>query len=79
MFSLIAYVVMGWACVIRLPALYSAMGTGAFWFLLSGGIVYTAGIIFYRIKKIPWHHFIWHLFVLAGSALHFISIYCFIL
>ena len=78
-FSLIAYVVMGWACVIRLPALYSAIGVGAFWFLLSGGIVYTVGILFYRIKKIPWHHFIWHLFVLAGSALHFISIYCYIL
>lgn len=78
-FSLIAYVVMGWACVIRLPALYRAIGTGAFWFLLSGGVVYTVGILFYRIKKIPWHHFIWHLFVLAGSALHFVSIYRYIL
>lgn len=78
-FSLIAYIVMGWACVIRLPALYRAIGGGAFWFLLGGGIAYTAGIIFYRVKRIPWHHFIWHLFVLAGSALHFVSIYCYIL
>lgn len=77
-FSMIAYIVMGWACVIRVDALY-ALGVGAFWFLLGGGFAYSLGIIFYKIKKIPFNHAIWHFFVLIGSVLHFISIYFYIL
>lgn len=78
-FSLIAYVLMGWACVFKIIPLYHAIGSSAFAFLLSGGIVYTLGIIFYKIKKIPLNHAIWHVFVLVGTVLHFISIYQFIL
>ena len=43
--------------------------------MLSGGITYTVGIIFYSIRKIPHHHLIWHLFVLGGSIWFFIG-YC---
>lgn len=78
-FSLISYVVMGWACVIRIPALFTAIGLPAFIFLIAGGVAYTVGILFYRIKRIPWNHAIWHFFVLAGSILHFVSIYFFML
>ena len=42
--------------------------------LLGGGLCYTLGVIFYVWKKLAYHHAIWHLFVLAGSVLHFFSI-----
>lgn len=78
-FSMIAYIVMGWACVLCIPQLFSAIGIPCFVLLLVGGIVYTVGIIFYRMKKLTWNHAIWHFFVLGGSILHFISIYFFLL
>lgn len=78
-FSLIAYVLMGWACIFKIVALFYAIGVYAFSFLIAGGIMYTVGIVFYKVKKIPGNHAIWHFFVLAGSILHFISIYLFIL
>lgn len=78
-FSLIAYVVMGWACIIRINRILALCGTGCFWFLLGGGIVYSVGILFYAIKKIPFNHAIWHLFVMAGAAMHFVCIYVYML
>jgi len=42
---------------------------------VAGGIVYTTGVIFYLIKRIPFNHAIWHLFVLGGSACHFFAVY----
>lgn len=76
--NMICYVAMGWCCVIRVDKLI-ALGWGCFGFLLAGGIVYTVGILFYRIKRIKFNHAIWHLFVLAGSALHFTSVYFYLL
>jgi hemolysin III len=77
-FCMIAYVLMGWACVIRVDLLLKLPGA-CFWYLLAGGIVYTVGMIFYRIKKIPLNHAIWHIFVLGGSILHFVSVFCYLL
>ena len=77
-FTMIAYVIMGWCCVIRIDLLLKMPGH-TFLFLIVGGAVYTIGILFYRIKKIPWNHAIWHLFVIAGSALQFVSIYVYLL
>ena len=71
-------VLMGWACVIRVDLLLKLPGA-CFWYLLAGGIVYTVGMIFYRIKKIPLNHAIWHIFVLGGSILHFVSVFCYLL
>ena len=76
--NMICYVLMGWCCVIRADKLI-ALGWDCFGFLLAGGIVYTVGILFYRIKKIKFNHAIWHFFVLAGSVLHFVSVYFYIL
>ena len=59
-FSLIAYVVMGWACVIRINRIVALCGWGCFWFLIGGGLAYSLGIIFYAIKKIPFNHALWH-------------------
>lgn len=76
---MVCYIVMGWCCVIRIDRLF-AMGAGAFWLLLAGGVVYTLGLlIFYRKKTMKNNHAIWHFFVILGSILHFISIYFYII
>ncbi len=77
-FNMVCYVLMGWCCVIRADKLI-ALGWGCFGFLLAGGVLFTVGVVFYRIKKIKFNHAIWHMFVLMGSALHFVSVYCYLL
>lgn len=78
LFNMICYIIMGWCCVIRVDKLI-ALGWGCFGFLLAGGILYTVGLVFYRVKTIKYNHAIWHFFVLGGSILHFVSIYCFMI
>ncbi len=78
-FSLVAYIVMGWACIVRIDRIVALCGWEFFWFLLGGGIVYSVGIIFYAIKRIPFNHAIWHFIVMAGAALQFVGIYTFLL
>ncbi|MDG1573170.1 hemolysin III family protein [Robiginitalea sp. M366] len=74
-FSLLLYLIMGWLIVIDLNALSEAIGYwGKFW-LMGGGLFYTLGILFYAIRKIPFNHMIWHLFVLCGAACHWILIW----
>ncbi len=56
--------------------LYASSGNSFSWyFLLAGGACYIAGTAFYAMKKVKWMHALWHLFVIAGSALHFFSVY----
>lgn len=56
--------------------LIAASGSNISWyFLLLGGAFYIVGTLFYAMKKIRWTHFIWHLFVIAGSIFHFFSVY----
>lgn len=77
--SLTMYAVMGWIIVVRLGYLIEVMPSGGFWLLVSGGLSYTFGIIFYALDhKIPYGHFIWHLFVLGGSMLHYLSVILFV-
>ncbi len=73
-FSMFCYVTMGWSIIVFAPQAISVMGTDSFGFLLAGGIVYTLGAILFAIRK-PWFHSIFHIFVVAGSILQFISIY----
>ncbi len=80
----VLYVLMGWMALITLPALYTLLPYSALAWLIGGGLVYTIGIIFYasdRPKLWPGKfgaHDLWHVFVLAGSACHFILVYIFI-
>jgi len=48
-------------------------------FLVVGGVLYTVGIIFYALKKVKYMHSVWHLFVLAGSIMHFFCVYLYVL
>ena len=69
--SVISYVMMGWLIVIALKPMLQAIPAGMFLWIIIGGACYTFGIIFYAVKKIPFNHAIWHLFVLGGSISHF--------
>ncbi len=72
--SLVIYLGMGWVIVIAIKPLLSALAPGGLAFLVAGGVAYTLGVPFYLMEKIPYNHAIWHLFVLAGTVLHFFSI-----
>jgi len=68
------YLAMGWLVVIAVkPLLANVPPAGLLW-LLAGGLSYTVGAIFYLWKKLPYHHAVWHLFVLAGSVCHYFAI-----
>ena len=77
--SLVLYVAMGWAVCWDIMAVITALGQGGFALLLAGGLCYTIGIIFYRLKKISFMHSVWHLFVVAGAVLHYLCILLFVL
>ena len=73
--SLVIYLLMGWVALVAVVPLVRALSWSGFAWLAAGGAVYTAGIVFYlyddRFKHL---HGIWHLFVLAGSAVHYVAI-----
>jgi len=73
--SLALYLGMGWSGALVFEPLRHALPSVSFWLLVSGGLFYSLGTIFYASKKIPYGHCIWHLFVMAGAASHFFSIY----
>lgn len=72
--STLIYILMGWLIVIAFKPLLAALPPVGIWLLVSGGICYTGGTLFYLWKSLKYHHAIWHLFVLAGSICHFFSI-----
>jgi hemolysin III len=73
--STLAYVGMGWLGVIAFPQLIHILPTYGTAFLIAGGVIYTLGVIFYALDRIPYNHAIWHLFILAAAACHFVAIY----
>lgn len=77
--SLITYLGMGWLSLIAAYELIQHLPWTALYLLLAGGAVYSIGTIFYRAKRIPFNHAIWHLFVLGGCVCHFLAVYYFVL
>lgn len=75
----ILYVLMGWIVVIAFKPLVALMPFGGIVWMAIGGVTYTLGVAFYAIKKIPFNHAIWHLFVLGGSICHFFGIFFYVL
>ena len=69
------YLGMGWMLVFVSREFFSQTPPEVIWPLVIGGISYSAGVIFYLWKKLPYHHAIWHLFVLGGSVSHWVAIY----
>ena len=72
--SIALYLGMGWVCVTVIQPLSVSLAQVNFWLLMAGGIVYSAGVIFYVWERIPYHRAIWHGFVLAATVLQFGSI-----
>ena len=72
--STILYLAMGWIIIIAVKPLYLNMPSWGLFWLLAGGAAYTAGVGFYAADRIRYAHFIWHLFVIAGTACHFIAV-----
>ncbi|MFQ2649503.1 PAQR family membrane homeostasis protein TrhA [Aeromonas caviae] len=76
--SLFTYLMLGWLSLVVIYQLYLHLdGTGLL-LLGLGGLIYSLGVIFYVVKRIPYNHAIWHLFVLGGSLCHFMAIYGYI-
>ena len=78
-FSTLCYIIMGWFIIFFLKPLVAALPLAGLYWLIAGGLAYTVGVVFYLQPRIPYNHAIWHLFVLAGSVLHFITVFCFVL
>lgn len=79
-FSMICYIALGWCIIFVLPQFLTVVSTAGFGFLLAGGISYSIGAILFGIgSKIHWMHSVFHIFVVIGSLLQFISIYFYIL
>ncbi|GAB4429331.1 MAG: hemolysin III family protein [Chloroflexi bacterium OHK40] len=72
--STLLYIAMGWLVVVAAGPMISALPWVAVVLLVSGGVAYTAGTLFYHSRRIPYAHAIWHLFVLTGSTLHFLAV-----
>lgn len=73
--SLGLYVIMGWSVIFAIKPVFSVMPWPGIALLALGGVMYTAGIVFYKANGIKYMHFVWHLFVLAGSVIQFLAIY----
>lgn len=79
-FSMLCYILMGWAIIFFIPQTLAVMSAPGFAWLLAGGITYTIGAVLYGIgSKIPWFHSVFHIFVVAGSFLQFLSIILYVL
>jgi hemolysin III len=72
--SIALYIAMGWVVVVATRPLVRALEPAGLALLVAGGIAYTGGLAFYGWKRLPYGHAVWHLFVLAGTALHFAAI-----
>ena len=77
--SALIYVLLGWAVIFRVGTLWQVLPSPAFWLLVAGGLSYTVGALFYLPKHVPYLHFVFHLFTLAGSVCITLSALLFVL
>ena len=68
------YLAMGWLILIAVKPLWQRMPSEGLFWLAAGGIAYTVGVVFYAANRVRYCHFVWHLFVLAGTACHFVAV-----
>jgi len=68
------YIAMGWLVLIAVKPLWLRVPPWGLFWLLAGGIAYTGGVAFYAAKRVRYSHFVWHLFVITGTACHFIAV-----
>ena len=73
------YIAMGWVGLIALKPLVAALPRAGLWLLFGGGVSYTFGVLFYVWRTLRYHHAVWHLFVLGGSALQYLAVLWYVL
>jgi len=72
------YLLMGWLVVIAIKPLMDSMPVAGMAWLVAGGLAYTAGVVFFAAdSRWRYGHFVWHLFVMAGTACHFVAVYAY--
>jgi hemolysin III len=76
--QLLLYLVMGWGIVAAARPLVRELATGGLALLLAGGLAYTLGVVFFVWRR-PFHHAVWHIFVLAGSICHFFAVFLYVI
>jgi hemolysin III len=73
--SMVLYIGMGWLALIAVKPLWDNLSAGGLLWLLAGGVMYTVGVLFFAYDhRIRYSHFVWHLFVLAGTACHVVTV-----
>lgn len=77
--STMIYILMGWIIVFAWQPLVTGLAPSGLKLLIAGGLCYTVGTIFYMWRSFPYHHAVWHMFVLAGSIVHFFAILLYVL
>ncbi|MFT3785092.1 MAG: hemolysin III family protein [Tepidisphaeraceae bacterium] len=73
------YLAMGWIGIVAAGPLFGSMTPGCVAWVFAGGLTYTLGVTFYLWRNLPYHHAIWHLFVLGGSACHVLAVIRYVL
>ncbi len=76
--QLLLYLVMGWGIVAAARPLVRELATGGLALLLAGGLAYTLGVVFFVWRR-PFHHAVWHVFVLSGSICHFFAVLLYVI
>jgi len=72
--TLVLYVIMGWLAVVAIKPILMLVPVPGILLILAGGIAYTTGLAFFAAQRLRYHHFIWHLFVIAGTTCHFFAV-----
>lgn len=76
--QVVFFLAMGWLAVIRIGEILRILPAEFFWLLLTGGVVYSLGTIVYALKRVPYYHALWHLFVLGGAVSFFRGVYVYL-
>ena len=72
--SIVLYVIMGWLAVVAVKPILLLIPVPGILLILAGGIAYTAGLVFFAAQRLRYNHFVWHLFVIAGTTCHFFAV-----
>ncbi len=72
--STVLYIVLGWIAIVAIRPLWALMPPSGWMWLIAGGLAYTGGVAFYAAERVRYAHFVWHLFVLAGTVCHYFAV-----
>jgi hemolysin III len=73
-FSMVLYLVMGWLAIVAIKPILQLVPVPGILLILAGGVAYTGGLAFFAARSLRYSHFIWHLFVIAGTTCHFFAV-----